>query len=64
MTPNIKFAANDNGIMADKKNDFFLKINEHICVIKSTIKAATPASIPFKTAATTVLEINISNFPH
>lgn len=57
--PNMKWAVKDNGIMADRKNDFFFKIKEHISVIKSTIKAATPASIPFKIAAITALEINI-----
>ena len=56
--PSMKFAINDNGIMADKSNDFFFKIKEHISIIKSTIKAATPASIPFKTATITVFDIN------
>lgn len=59
LMPNMKFAVNDNGIMADKKNDFFFKISAHISVIKSTIRAATPASIPFKTAASIVLETTI-----
>lgn len=57
--PKMKFAVNDSGIMADKSHDFFFKIKEHISVIKSTMIAATPASIPFKTAAMIVLEINI-----
>ena len=55
----MKFAINDNGIIADKSQDLFFKIKEHISAIKSTIKAATPASIPFKTAAIAALEINI-----
>ena len=54
----MKFAINDNGIMADKKTDFFLPISEHISVMKSTMTAATPASIPFKTAAIIALETN------
>ena len=53
----MKFAINDSGIMADKSNDFFFKIKEHISIIKSTIKAATPASIPFRTATIIVFEI-------
>ncbi len=57
MIPNMKFAINGRGIMADKSNDFFFKIKEHISIIKSTIKAATPASIPFRTATIIVFEI-------
>ena len=59
MISKMKFAINDNGIIADKSKDLFFKIKEHISTIKSTIKAATPASIPFKTATIAALEINI-----
>ncbi len=45
--------------MADKRKDFFFTIKKHISVIRSTIKAVTPASMPFKIAAITVLEINM-----
>lgn len=55
----MKFAINDKGIMADKNKDFFFTIKEHISIMKSTIKAAAPASIPFRTATIIVLEIKI-----
>lgn len=57
--PNTKFAVNDRGIMANKRGDFFFNIKAHISMIISTIKAAAPASIPFRTAVITVLETNI-----
>lgn len=59
LIPNTKLAINDNGIMADKNKDFCLKIKAHMSMIKSTIIAATPASIPFKTAVIIGLETNI-----
>lgn len=56
---NTKQAVNDSGTSADKNTDFCFTIMAHISAIKSIIKAATPASIPFNTAASTALEINI-----
>lgn len=56
--PNTKLAANESGIMAEKKKDRFFHIREHISAIRSIIRAATPASIPFKTAAITALAAN------
>ncbi len=58
LIPNTKFAINANGTIAVKKIDRFFKIIEHISIIRSTIKAATPASIPFKIAVIYALETN------
>ena len=45
--------------MSDNSKDFFLSIMEHISIIKSTIKAATPASMPFSIATIIGLVIKI-----
>ena len=53
----MKLAAKAIGIINDRNKDFSLSIIDHISIIKSTIKATTVASIPFKTATTKVLVI-------
>ena len=57
LIPTTKFARKAAGIIADKKGECSLSIIEDISMIKSTIKAATPACIPFNTAVTTALVI-------